>query len=654
MFNPIAQTSKHSKQPKDVKISLKPHQLSMIYSMNELETSDCDNSDYNVKSNVGILADNVGSGKTLTVLGLISSNKTLTDFKIIPQCFNSMIAVQYKKNKTKISVDTNIIVVPHTILTQWEDTIKNQTNLKYLTLYKKKQVDKFITDISNVSNNDINVPIQDIFQTREEEYNYDVKCTSLKVKHIMDQYDIILISATQYNRVCNYRFSIYTNVIVSRVIFDEADTIKISNCCKPSSKFTWFVSSSYNNIIYPNGLFYWLNNDTNEATTYVNYSDRVNFQRLKIEGINHTGFIKDTGKILNTVLGNFPNIVNSIILRNDDNYVQSSFRLEEPSDNYILCEYPYNMNIIKDVISGEVLSMLNAGNVIGAIEKLSCTKVNNEDNLVKLVTEDLERELHNTHLELEMKRQQHYNNEQTKQQAIQKLVEKEANLKQKISHIKSKLVENANCPICYDTVNNKIILKCCNTAYCLECITIWLSMNNSNSCPFCRSTVSMNDAIIVNSECKQMCKKINVIKDKNYHVKLYLEKLSKKPNFKLLIFSDYYESFTIISEILNDLNITSSMIKGTTSSINNTIRSYKSNGPDSINVLMLNSQYCGSGINLENTTDVLIFHYMNKSKDSQIIGRAQRPGRTSKLNIMRLCYENEIQSVSSISNRVDV
>ena len=46
---------------------------------------------------------------------------------------------------------------------------------------------------------------------------------------------------------------------------------------------------------------------------------------------------------------------------------------------------------------------------------------------------------------------------------------------------------------------------------------------------------------------------------------------------------------------------------------------------DIIDCLLLNSRFCGNGINLENTTDVFIYHKMNDNMTNQIIGRAQRP-----------------------------
>ena len=62
-----------------------------------------------------------------------------------------------------------------------------------------------------------------------------------------------------------------------------------------------------------------------------------------------------------------------------------------------------------------------------------------------------------------------------------------------------------------------------------------------------------------------------------------------------------------------------------------------------LDILLLNSEFCASGINLENSTDIVIYHAMNKDKTTQVIGRGQRPGRNGVLNVWKLCHENELQ-----------
>ena len=115
----------------------------------------------------------------------------------------------------------------------------------------------------------------------------------------------------------------------------------------------------------------------------------------------------------------------------------------------------------------------------------------------------------------------------------------------------------------------------------------------------------------------------------------------------MLIFSNYYKSFTKIAEILETNGIKFKEIKGTGSSVNNTIKMYKDT--DDLNCLLLNSTNAGAGLNLENTTDLVLYHNMSSEVSIQVVGRAQRPGRTSPLNIYRLVYDNEQRNLSDIS-----
>ena len=65
-----------------------------------------------------------------------------------------------------------------------------------------------------------------------------------------------------------------------------------------------------------------------------------------------------------------------------------------------------------------------------------------------------------------------------------------------------------------------------------------------------------------------------------------------------------------------------------------------------LNVLMINSKSFGSGLNLENTTDIILFHNFEQQIENQVIGRAQRPGRKTQLRVWYLFNENEKKNLS--------
>ena len=73
--------------------------------------------------------------------------------------------------------------------------------------------------------------------------------------------------------------------------------------------------------------------------------------------------------------------------------------------------------------------------------------------------------------------------------------------------------------------------------------------------------------------------------------------------------------------IKKDLN---EYLKGHTGHIKSIIQDYKDN---KVNILILNAKFFGSGLNLQMTDDIIIYHRMDKKLEKQVIGRGQRLGR---------------------------
>jgi SNF2 family DNA or RNA helicase len=239
-----------------------------------------------------------------------------------------------------------------------------------------------------------------------------------------------------------------------------------------------------------------------------------------------------------------------------------------------------------------------------------------------------------------MKSKMTFSSEKAKEESIKNMDQKIEVVKNKISSIKEKLNRSNVCSICYDEVNNTTISPCCNTKYCFECISTWL--HQKKQCPFCRASIDFNSLIIVTDEPQQK-KADDELLSKLTNLKNIIEKQMKNPRFKMLIFSEYNNSFTDIEQHLETMNIKYSYVNGTTNTANKTIRLFKDyESSDKIDVLLLNANHCANGINLENSTDIVLYHSMNKDRTTQIIGRGQRPGRVDQLNVWKLCYNNEL------------
>ena len=102
---------------------------------------------------------------------------------------------------------------------------------------------------------------------------------------------------------------------------------------------------------------------------------------------------------------------------------------------------------------------------------------------------------------------------------------------------------------------------------------------------------------------------------------------------KFIIFSNYSETFNHIHSALNDNNIKYKELKGQTSTRAKVIDQFKTG---KIKVLFLNSKNNGAGINLQEATDIILYHEMSDDLKTQVIGRANRIGRTQSLYVHQL------------------
>jgi hypothetical protein len=62
--------------------------------------------------------------------------------------------------------------------------------------------------------------------------------------------------------------------------------------------------------------------------------------------------------------------------------------------------------------------------------------------------------------------------------------------------------------------------------------------------------------------------------------------------------------------------------------------------------LMTNSDMYGYGMNLQHTTHIILVHKLECNlKKEQLIARAQRHGRTTRLKIYQLLHKNENSTI---------
>ena len=600
-----------------INVTLKPHQIVNINRAEKLESYEeikIKDSSYSVKTRVGVLCDKVGAGKTLTVLGLIGKSPVVKCPSVFHfkstinagwgDCSNhrhnpisSRIIGETTHEETceTITIPVNVIVVPHTIFSQWENAIKTYTTIPYFAIKNRKATDKFWEEHK----------LSDLL---------DGKC------------HIVLVTNKFYRRFSEHGFG--NNVSVSRVIYDEVDTLNIPGNGKIISNFYWGVTASSSNVIH---MF---NGSSN------------NFP--------NSGFIRDLFRSFSSlwqsgqsgITQNERRLVRSeLFIKNSSAFIESSFLLPEIQFNIHPCDAPVMISVLNGVVSEDVMNLLNAGDVSAAIDAVSCVKVNTTVSLVDVVTSEFQKELHNANITYKAALEFHYSSESAKKKSLERHGEEIAKLESKITDLRTRVEDSNMCPVCCDEIDNRTITRCCNNSFCFECVT--KSISHIKSCPVCRATIRQDDLIVVTdsggSEKEPEPKKVEK-RDAFQKIIETNNKWSEETGHscKYLVYSESNYSLDNGASVLYDKSISSTYVKGSIGTIGNALNKYREN-TNELQALMVNSKYAASGMNLENTTDVIIWHSMDSSKIGQIIGRAQRPGRTLPLRVHFLAYPNELK-----------
>jgi superfamily II DNA or RNA helicase len=592
--------SKLAIQSSKINIKLKPHQLAAINKAIEMENNDKirykinnnllsinSNTDniIDISTNVGIFGDIVGYGKTFIALSLIAMN----DINNIHINNNLTEIYNNSKNYNYFSISTvnNLIsmnVIKSTLIIVPRGPVYSQ----WENMIKKNTTLKILA-ISNLLYIKTFLP------------KFDGKNMN-EIIEFYNSYDIVLIKNTTLPLFFNYYNNNDNNRFINnwkRVIIDEAHDIINNLKININYHYLWLISATYEKII--------------EKLRKSSYNSLIVSRDVMVHYINY------------------------MIVKSNINFIKNSFKLPEPIEKFYLCKLSNNINIIKNFISNSILEKINANDISGAIKELG-GKNETEEEIIELVSRELKRELHNK----EMERNYINNLDISAEQKILKLKninndienqeEKIKNLTERISYISSK-----SCPICMELITNPIIIECMHV-FCGSCLIKWL--NTNKNCPNCRTNITSPDKLIA------IVDNNNNDNDNNNEVKekilskedTLLKIINSKENGRFLIFSRNENSFESIKSILFNTRYKYELLKGNTSHMINILNKFKTGD---INIILLNTQYAGSGIDISDATDIIIFHNMGTDK-LQAVGRAQRVGRTTELYIHNLCYEHEL------------
>jgi SNF2 family DNA or RNA helicase len=304
--------------------------------------------------------------------------------------------------------------------------------------------------------------------------------------------------------------------------------------------------------------------------------------------------------------------------------------------NYI-CHTPSEYILLQNELGDDVMSLLHSGNVEEALVKLNCN-VDTKENIYSLVTKKLQNKLHNAEKHLQYLKSIHPDNPEVNNKNIQTAEEGILSISTRCNTIHKNIYQmnDSLCPICYSEFNTPTLTPCCCNTFCLQCIIKSLQMN-SNQCPFCRDTIDTSKLNSIQDleapHKKDTSAKEEVMNKLDKLVEIVTNNDQKK---KILIFSCF--DLKYIKVKLDELNLKNEEICGTSDHIEKVLKDYRYNRTP---ILLLSAKHYGSGLNLEMTTDLVIYHRLSNDLQSQVIGRAHRVGRKESLRVHQLLHSNE-------------
>ena len=308
----------------------------------------------------------------------------------------------------------------------------------------------------------------------------------------------------------------------------------------------------------------------------------------------------------------FCTIIKHILIKQDIEFINKSFLKNDIEHKYYICHSPV-YSVIKDMVDSTISQMLEANNIEGIINSLGGEKTS---NIIELVKNKKNEEL------LEIKNKLLFLENDEKLLEIKNKIEGDI---QKIDD-RFKNIFNENCSICYDKKVKPILEPNCQNTFCGKCLFVW--MKEKGTCPLCRKLIESKNLIFIETKHEN-----TLLSTKE---KTIIEIINTDKNRKYIIFSDWDESFNKIRTLLKDNLIEFIEIRGSANIRASKIEKFK-NG--NINILFLNSNTDSSGLNLQETTDIILYHTMNESIKMQIINKVNRIGRTKILNVHHLIFE---------------
>jgi DNA repair protein RAD5 len=603
----------------------------------------------------GILADQMGLGKTVTSIALINLNPALLNI-------NTKFSTNYKSDK--FFSKATLILCPSHISKQWEnESIKCNPNSKILLILNKKDMAKI--RIPDIQNADIIITSHQFLMNFKyyPTLHYREFTPSGYLPHerrnVLKNKLSILLKDDEYMN--NLQAPIFEFFYFHRVILDEGHEIfngTLENHSLSNYMTEWLTNIDSDHYWYLSGTPFINLRGIKNCCKFINLN--LNKKNLSFDYSNNS---MSTNKIFTFLEKEYIwlNILNKICIRHRKIDVENQIYIPGYEEQLIWIKFTdfekqlYNSK--KNIVSSFYL------------QQLCCHPLVINSN--KKIFDNLEVDLSVMQDKLLEHYKQTYENNKLKLEKLNKNNQEYHMLKNTYEYtineanymitildkMKNNIIdeEDNNCSICLDIIKNPSLTSC-GHLFCYECLKTCLSIKKN--CPICKTNLQGKEIMLLNKNKTTNTGESLV----NPLIEKYGSKLGKTislirglvilPETRIIIFSQWDDMLTLIGKTLAHNGIENSFIKGNVNMKNNAIKKFKigmnNNGQDN-KVIMLSLKNAASGTNLTEATHIFFIEPINAQSDecnaieSQAIGRACRIGQKNKIKVIRILIQDSIE-----------
>ena len=312
----------------------------------------------------------------------------------------------------------------------------------------------------------------------------------------------------------------------------------------------------------------------------------------------------------------------------DPDFAFSSTPLPPPEVHKVLCRDDHASRILSSVLSPGEMRPVYAGDFTFMKQPDRAMAVDSAADAVKILVEATTGEI-----------------EQYDRQLLGVLDVKKALYREHLEGMKDKaeqrlhlmrerITSTGMCNICLDLLDKlEVATKCCQNTLCKSC----MAALTSNDCPICRA--SLFEVVVVDEKPQHTLPEAKPTSKLDTLMKIIAEARIAH----ILVFAMWTGMFDNIRDQLDESGVDYVTLDGgNRREIDKAVDKYKGQRGC---VMLGNASSFGRGLNLEHTTDVVLLHSISSKDWSQVVGRAQRPGRTQRLRVWELVYEGEQEAM---------